>query len=227
MKRQHPSLRSFDPVVVARLECDAWVAYYRHDWPALLRAGMILSRQTFGLSWSETIRSSWFAMQAARRWSPMPGNNPARARRLTERFYRIIQRRFGESFDPALAAALELDWWRAHREHQYSLPGSDELVLTDALARLYAYVYGVEGSAIRRAAVQRVAAMRHSDQWVREGCELGSPLIGAERSALEQSYVSLLAAVQRPVDVEPALECGASRFEGAVRTGWAPQTATS
>ncbi len=39
--------------------------------------------------------------------------------------------------------------------------------------------------------------MRYSDEWVRTGCELASPLIGEERAALVRSYAGLLAGVHR------------------------------
>ena len=41
----------------------------------------------------------------------------------------------------------------------------------------------------------RARAMDLSDQWVREGCPPGSPLLPAERAALVRSYAALLAAV--------------------------------
>jgi hypothetical protein len=50
---------------------------------------------------------------------------------------------------------------------------------------------------VRVAAEQRALAMRYSDQWVSEGCQLESPLIGEERAALVRSYAALLAAVHR------------------------------
>ena len=49
----------------------------------------------------------------------------------------------------------------------------------------------------RVAAEQRALAMRYSDQWVREGKDLASPLIEEERAALVRSYAGLLAAVHR------------------------------
>jgi hypothetical protein len=36
-----------------------------------------------------------------------------------------------------------------------------------------------------------------SDRWVAEGCDLASPLIGEERTALVRSYAALLAVVHR------------------------------
>ena len=50
---------------------------------------------------------------------------------------------------------------------------------------------------MRRAAQQRALAMRHSDRWVQEGCDLESPLVREEREALVRSYAALLAAVHR------------------------------
>lgn len=45
------------------------------------------------------------------------------------------------------------------------------------------------------ATLQRALAMRYSDQWVDEGCDLASPLIAQERAALVRSYAGLLSAV--------------------------------
>src|SRR5205807_127654 len=41
------AMRSFDPRRVGELECAAWVAYYRRDWLALLRAAVPLTHHTF------------------------------------------------------------------------------------------------------------------------------------------------------------------------------------
>lgn len=190
------TLRAFDPSVVARLERDAWVAYYRHEWLALLRASIALGRHTFGLSWPMTIRCAWLALRATQLWAPFPHNHPDRARRLTERFYRILQKRYAEPSDPAVAASLELNWWRAHRNNQYSVSGGDEGELVDALVKLYSYVYGISERSTRRAAEERVVALRLSDQWVREGCDLNSLLIDEERAALERSYTALLTGLE-------------------------------
>ena len=188
--------RSFDPRVVGPLEATAWVAYYRHDWLAFARAAIAASRGVFGLSWPATIRCAWLVLRANQRWAPFPDNDPDAARRAMERFYRIIQRRTAEPFDPARAAALEVQWWAVHRSNQRSQRGGDDAVLTDAIAKLYAHVYGVPEPSVRRAAQQRALAMRHSDRWVSDGCPTASALIDAERDALISSYHSLLAAVQ-------------------------------
>ena len=188
--------RSFDPRRVGSLECDAWVTYYRREWPAFLRAAVGLTRHTFGLPWPETVYGAWLVLRANQLWAPFPDNDPAGARRAMERFYRLIVRRYEEQFDPARAAELEVEWWRVHREHQHG--DGDDSELTDALAALYSYVYDVPASEVRLAAAQRALAMRHSDQWVEQGCGLASALIGEERAALMRSYSALLAAVHIP-----------------------------
>jgi hypothetical protein len=190
--------RSFDPQLVARVESAAWVAYYRRNWPVFLRSALTLSRRTFGLPWPATLWCSWLVLQANRVWAPFPDNDPEKAWRTMERLYRFVQQRYGEPFDPKRAATLELEWWRVHREIQHADAGRDDGALAHALARLYAHVYGVPETAVRGAAVQRALAMRHSDQWVSEGCERDSVLIDLVHSALLRSYTELLAAVQPP-----------------------------
>ena len=199
------SHRSFDPQLVGALELAAWVAYYRRDWLAFLRSGVRVSRHVFGLSWKATIQCSWLILRANQLWAPFPNNDPERSRRMMERFYRIVQRLYAEPFDPATAAALEVQWWRVHRDNQHSSSGSDGPALADALARLYSHVYGVPERSVRPAAEQRALAMHHSDQWVREGCHPDSTLIDHERAALVRSYAALLTAVhsfQRPLPNE-------------------------
>jgi hypothetical protein len=187
--------RAFDPQVVGGLECAAWVAYYRRDWLTFLRSALRVSRQIFGLSWKATIQCSWLVLRANQLWAPFPDNDPERSRRMMERFYRVVQRLYDDPFDPVTAAELEVQWWRVHRDNQRSPRASDGPALADALARLYAHVYGVPPHSVRLAAEQRALAMRYSDRWVREGCHLDSPLIGHERDALVRSYAALLRAV--------------------------------
>jgi hypothetical protein len=135
-------------------------------------------------------------LRANQLWAPFPDNDPDGARRAMERFYRLVKRRHDEHFDPVVAARLEVEWWRVHREHQRDSGGEDDdRALVDALAALYGHVYGVSENSVRVAAEQRALAMDYSDRWVREGCNLESPLIAEERAALVRSYAGLLAAV--------------------------------
>jgi hypothetical protein len=189
--------RSFDPRRVGNLEADAWVAYYRREWLRLLRAAVALTRHTFGLSWPSTLHGAWLVLRANQLWAPFPDNDPDGARRAMRRFYELVARRHGERFEPARASELEVEWWRVHREHQRGPDRGGEEPLIEALASLYAYVYGVEPEDVRVAAEQRALAMRYSDRWVGEGCHLDSLLVPQERAALVRSYAGLLAAVHR------------------------------
>jgi hypothetical protein len=189
--------RAFDPRQVGGLETAAWVAYYRREWLPLLRSAVSLTRHTFGLPWPSTLWGAWLVMRANQLWAPYPDNDPDGARQAMERFYRLVARHHGESFDPRRASELEVDWWRIHRHHQREDTSGSEAPLIAALAALYSYVYGVDEADVRVAAEQRALAMRYSDQWVEEGCDLASPLIPQERAALVRSYAGLLAAVHR------------------------------
>jgi hypothetical protein len=189
-------MRSFDPIRVGELECDAWVAYYRRRWATFLRAAFGLTRASFGLSVPDTLRGGWWVLRANQIWAPYPDNDPDGARRYMERFYRMVAEREGESFDPEEAARREVEWWRAHRELQHDRGEGDDRTLVDALAQLYAYVYSVPAESVEVAARERAGAMLHSDRWVDEGCDPSSPLIADERTALVRSYEALLAAVR-------------------------------
>jgi hypothetical protein len=192
-------MRSFDPRRVGRLECDTWVTYYRRDWLRFLRAAVAVTRHAFALSWPATLRGAWLVLRANQLWAPYPDNDPDGARRCMRRFYALVARRHGETFDVTEAARLELEWWRIHRDLQRDDLGGDEGALVDALAALYAHVYRVPVEDVRLAARERALAMRHSDRWVAEGCDPASPLVDEERAALVRSYAALLAAVHRPV----------------------------
>ena len=175
-----------------------WVAYYRREWLSFLRSAITLTRHTFGLPWPQTFYGAWLVLRANQLWAPYPNNDPDGARRAMERFYRLVAERHHDTFDPRRAAELEVEWWRVHREHQHD--GSaveDDARLIAALSALYSYVYGVPEADVAVAAEQRALAMRHSDRWVREGCDLASPLVEEERAALVRSYAGLLAAVHR------------------------------
>jgi hypothetical protein len=190
-------MRDFDPRLVGRLECTTWITYYRRDWVRFLRAAVRLTRHTFGLPWPQTLYGAWLVLRANQLWAPYPDNDPEGARRCMRRFYALVARRHGEPFDVDRAAQLEVEWWRVHRARQRkdASEGTDPLV--EALAALYAHVYGVARADVRRAAEERARAMDVSDRWVEEGCDPHSPRLATERAALVRSYAALLAAVHR------------------------------
>jgi hypothetical protein len=189
-------LRSFDPVRIADLEYRAWVGYYLRRWPQVLVASVGLVRAGFGMDWIRTLHGAWLVLRANQLWAPFPDNDPERARACMRRFYALVRLSYGEPANPAKAAELEVDWWRAHREAQHSPTSaapSEELI--ESITRLYCYLYGEPEAAMRLAAVERARAMDLSDQWVRDGCQPASPLLPQEHAALIRSYAALLAAV--------------------------------
>jgi hypothetical protein len=189
-------LRSFDPVRIADLEYRMWVGYYLHRWPQVLAAMVGLIRLGFGMDWVRTLHAAWLMLRASQRWAPFPDNDPDGARACMRRFYALVRLRYGEPADPAQAAALEVDWWRAHRQRQYSPdPGASADELIDSLTRLYCYLYGEPEAAVRPVAVHRAQAMDISDQWLRDGRRPDSALLPLERAALVRAYAALLAAV--------------------------------
>ncbi len=190
-------MRDFDPVRLGGHETDAWVNYYRRRWLALLGNSVGMVRVGFGMSWPRTLLGAWYVLRGNQLWAPLPDNDPDGAREAMRRFYTLVVRDSGESFDVTEAARLEVEWWRAHRERQHGDPGSlDEL--TDAVAALYAHVYGVPVATVREAARHRALAMDISDRWVADGRDPASPAIAAERAELVEGYRLLRAAVARP-----------------------------
>ena len=188
-------LWSFDPVKVGNLETELWVTYYRRQWARFLVASLRVVHGTFGMDWFRTVHGAWLVLRANQLWAPNPGD-PDGARRCMGRFYALLLLTHGEPADPARAARLEVDWWAAHRAHQYE-EGSDAGPLVSALARLYAYVYGTAEEQVRPAAQHRARAMDISDRWVAAGCDPASPLIAEERAELVRCYAALLTAVHR------------------------------
>jgi Family of unknown function (DUF5995) len=189
-------LQSFDPVGVGRLECAVWIAYYQRKWPRFLVLSLRLVHRAFRMDWTRTVYGAWLVLRANQLWAPA-ANDVDGARRCMRRFYALLKLAHGQPADPARAARLEVDWWAAHRAHQ-NQPGPDGATpLITALARLYAYLYGLDEEAVRPAAEQRAIAMDASDEWVAQGCRDSSPLLAAERAALVRSYAALLAAVHR------------------------------
>jgi hypothetical protein len=190
-------LRSFSPIRVGNLEAAVWIAYYRRRWARFLALSVLVVRTAFGMDWIRTVHGAWLVLRANQLWAPPPTrNDPAGARRCMRRFYALLRLTHGEPADPARAAELEVEWWRVHRVHQRGEDG-DPRPLVDALARLYAFTFGLEETALRPAAEYRARAMDLVDQWVTEGRLMDSPLLPPMRAALIRSYAALLAAVHR------------------------------
>ncbi len=187
-------LRSFDPVLVGRLECALWMAYYRRRWPQFLVLSVRVVHAGFGMSWTRTWHGAWLVLRANQLWAPAD-NDPDGARRCMRRFYALLRLAHGEPANPARAARLEVEWWRVHRAHQHGETDGDVSSLVAALSRLYSEVYQRPAAELRAAALHRARAMDVSDEWVGQGCDPASPLVREERALLVRSYAELLAAV--------------------------------
>jgi hypothetical protein len=192
-------MRSFDPRLVGARECRAWETYYRRKWAAFLIASVGMVRAAFGMSWAKTLAGAWLVLRANQKWAPVPDNDPAAARALMIRFYRLLATSEGATaLDPRRAAELEVEWWRAHRSAQHDGSSGPAPALVAALRELYAYCYGVEPEEVQLAAELRAEAMVISDQWVTSGSDPDDPRLDHERALLVRSYAALLAAVHRP-----------------------------
>jgi hypothetical protein len=191
-------MRSFDPRAVGTHECRAWETYYRRKWAAFLVASVAMVRAAFGMNWPRTVFGAWLVLRANQKWAPSPDNDPDAARALMRDFYRLLLASGNTGFDPAKAAELEVEWWRAHREAQHDSGSGASRELVEALRDLYAYSYGAEPGDVERAAELRAQAMDVSDRWVEAGCDPEDPMLAEERALLVRSYAALLAAVHRP-----------------------------
>ena len=190
-------MRSFDPHAVGTYECRAWETYYRRRWAAFLWASIGMVRSAFRMSWRKTLVGAWLVLRANMKWAPFPDNDPDAARALMRRFYEMLAASEGAGFDPVRAAALEVEWWRAHREKQHHAGDGSASELVVALRDLYAHTYGVEPADVELAAELRAEAMDVSDRWVENGCDPEAPALAEERALLVRSYAALLAAVHR------------------------------
>jgi hypothetical protein len=191
-------MRSFDPRAVGRLECRAWETYYQRRWAVFLLTSVRLVRAAFRMSWPRTLAGAWLVLRANQKWAPLPRNDPQAARALMTRFYRLLATSDGGAgFEPGRAAALEVEWWRAHRAAQHGGAPEAAEQLVGALQDVYAYCYGVDRGDVRAAAALRAEAMDLSDEWVAAGRDAGDGRLERERALLVRSYAALLAAVHR------------------------------
>jgi hypothetical protein len=190
------AMRSFAPHRLGRLECDAWVAYYRREWGRFLQSSIGMVHEGFGMTWPRTIQGAYLVLRANQLWAPYPDNDASGAQETMRRFYDLVATQHGLLLDVDRAAELEVEWWRVHRYLQHESTGGSIEPLTEALTALYAHVYDAAADDVRPAAALRAEATVASDRWVEEGCDLGSPLLVDELTGLVRSYAALRAAVQ-------------------------------
>ena len=181
-------LPTLNPARLARYEKENYVAYYQKDWPALLRVSIGLVKESFGLTWPQAAYGAYLIARAEIAFAPFPENDLPRATAYITRFYTFIKGVHHTDFDPADMARLELNWWIVHRK---LFGNADNAELVEALASLYAKVYGINPAKVHEAARLRAAGMLYSDLWVNAGKPAGSPLLAQEEEALLNSYIAL------------------------------------
>jgi hypothetical protein len=192
MKQMNSKMHSFDPRKVAYYEKENWAAYYQKQWLRLLRVSVGMVRAGFVLSMWQAIRGAYLVARAEIAAAPFPNNDVPLAEAYMERFYSYIKRIHGESFDPAEAARLDVNWWVVHRR---LFGQSENREVIDALADLYAAVYSTDRALVYQAAYHRAQAMIYSDRWVNEGRHEPNPLLEQVEAELYLSYASLREAV--------------------------------
>lgn len=131
------SLRSFDPVTVARLETDMWRSYYEHRRLKLFVQLSRLMREQFHASWWRSYLMAYQAAKAATVFQDGHSRETYQpALSYLSRYFAQIQRQSVESFDVTAVANNELEWWIIRREPQYK-PAEWEKILCAIASAMY------------------------------------------------------------------------------------------
>src|SRR5512144_454871 len=96
-------MRNFDPIQVAHYEKEAWVAYYRRKWFALLRLLIGLARSTYGLSLLEALQVGLPLTRTQLAFAPQDNDVPKAIEQM-EKFFVYLKEQHGEELDPHAAA---------------------------------------------------------------------------------------------------------------------------
>jgi len=152
-------IRVFDPDRVADLELDMWQAYYQKRNAALFRDLVVLTRETYRMTWWQASRMSYHLARAAATFGNARSDYEQVLPDLTAG-YQIAHYWTGATYDPAAVARAELAWWVARR-----VPGQDSPEQVGALiAELNALLYGVPKEKVLEASVLRARAGKLRDE---------------------------------------------------------------
>jgi hypothetical protein len=186
-----PMLR-FDPLRLARLEKENYVAYYQKNWLKLLRVSVGMVQESFALSLPQAVYAAYLVARAEMAFAPFPDNDVPRAEAIMRRFFAFVKNIHGVALDVDRAARLEINWWSVHRK-LFGQAENQELV--DAVAGAFAAAYNLPLEKVRQAAYHRAQGMLQSDLWVNQGKPALSPLLAVEEEELARGYVELKAAL--------------------------------
>ncbi len=174
------SLRNFSPEVVAKLEASMWQAYYEQNFFMLFRLLLKLFRYQFGTRGITNLRLAYYSATAAKTFRKT--SDEAAALKSLEKFYKLLLSNSSESFDGALAARTELDWWIIHR---YPKQGS----LPEALAKNMAALYSLPTKSLSTYGKYRAQAMTLRDSAAHKS--RSQPDWPSIQKDLEKSYIAL------------------------------------
>lgn len=131
--------RTFDPDRIAHYEVAGWRAYYDRRWPRLLRVGLALCQEQFGIPFPRSLAAAYHIVRASIAWVPVDHDLARVAAHLT-RFYALAARYAPLAFDPAVAARAEVVYWDVNRR----LSGDrDDPALLAALVELHSAIFGL------------------------------------------------------------------------------------
>lgn len=165
----------FDPDMMARLETQMWRTYYDKNYPELTYQLWEATRTQFGGSPFNALQIAYQAAQAARIFQASRNRDEAEAALPPLlRYYQLLQKQSGNDFDPAVAAAMELDWWQLRREH-----APPEKIIA-VLSELYGLVNNQSPAVMVDAVRYRVEAMAFRD------ARRNSGLVADEWNTLEE-----------------------------------------
>jgi len=173
---------AFDAVAVASAETAMWKAYYAGKPDIVLNEMTRLLEVQAGLAATDARAAATSMATAAAKFQMVRGGYDRFVLPDLVAGYECLKTATGRDFDAEDAARAELEWWVRRRT-----PGKDDAEsVGDAIADLYAELYGTRNDAIKRAGLLRAEAAKLRDSggdWARV------------EELLVQSHQSLLAGI--------------------------------
>lgn len=145
---------TFDPDHVAKLETEGWRAYYDRRWLRVLYLTERTTATEFHVPFPLSAQGAYYVTRAAIAFKPVANDIPG-TRAALERYYGLVRRWSGLTFDTQRVTDLELDYWIVHRR----LSGAaDHSELEDVLTDLHASTFGIAQERARGSGTWRTAA---------------------------------------------------------------------
>ena len=164
----------FNPERVARLETDAWRAYYDRRWLRMARVLVAAHREQFGMRRPGALLATLASSRAAIAFAPLDRSDPDKSRRLLVPYYRRVRGALGCAASPEMLAEREIDYWVVHRRLALQRQANPAASAPDSLddmgplvvsfARLHAALFDSTPEAMRPSAEQRALAAKAVDR---------------------------------------------------------------